>query len=156
MPKRQQVKGDFIKRRALMLPEQARYDYLLKFPTGTNLGEALVEAMNTTEADFEPLAGQLPKDYDRFDNKLLEDPLRNFDAETLHTASGDVFGRIYEYFLMKFAIQARKTRANSSRLPRWYRPSSASSNPTTAWYSTPSAAPATCSYSPATSSSTKG
>ena len=93
-PKRPQVKGDFIKRRALMLPEQARYDYLLKFPTGTNLGEALVEAMNTTEADFEPLAGQLPKDYDRSDNKLLEDLLRNFDAEALHTASGDVFGRI--------------------------------------------------------------
>jgi type I restriction enzyme M protein len=90
MPKRQQVKGDFIKRRALMLPEQARYNYLLKFPTGTNLGEALVEAMNTTEADFEPLAGQLPKDYDCFDNKLLEDLLRNFDVEALHTASGDV------------------------------------------------------------------
>jgi type I restriction enzyme M protein len=57
MLKRPQVKGDFIKRRALTLPEQARYDYLLKFPTGTNIGEALVEAMNTTEADFESLAG---------------------------------------------------------------------------------------------------
>ena len=34
MPKRQLVKGDFIKRRALMLPEVARYDYLLKLPSG--------------------------------------------------------------------------------------------------------------------------
>ncbi|MGF6664086.1 type I restriction enzyme M protein [Paraburkholderia atlantica] len=105
MPKRPLVKGDFIKRRALMLPEQARYDSLLKLPAGANLGAALVDAMNRIEADFEPLAGQLPKDYDRFDNKLLEDLLRAFDTEALRTAAGDVFGRIYEYFLMKFAMQ---------------------------------------------------
>jgi type I restriction enzyme M protein len=105
MPKRPLVKGDFIKRRALMLPEIARYDHLLKLPSGANLGAALVEAMNAIEADFEPLANQLPKDYDRFENKLLEDLLRNFDSEALRSASGDVFGRIYEYFLMKFAMQ---------------------------------------------------
>jgi type I restriction enzyme M protein len=105
MPKRTLVKGDFIKRRALMLPEIARYDHLLKLPSDTNLGAALVEAMNAIEADFEPLAGQLPKDYDRFENKLLEDLLRNFDSAALRKASGDVFGRIYEYFLMKFAMQ---------------------------------------------------
>jgi type I restriction enzyme M protein len=105
IPKRTLVKGDFIKRRALMLPEIARYDYLLKLPSGTNLGAALVAAMNAIEADFEPLAGQLPKEYDRFENKLLEDLLRCFDSAALRNASGDVFGRIYEYFLMKFAIQ---------------------------------------------------
>jgi len=105
MPKRPLVKGDFIKRRALMLPEAARYDALLKLPSGANLGAALVDAMNAIEADFEPLAGQLPKDYDRFDNKLLEDLLRAFDSEALRKAQGDVFGRIYEYFLMKFAMQ---------------------------------------------------
>lgn len=105
MPKRPLVKGDFIKRRALMLPEAARYHTLLKLPTGAKLGEALVGAMNAIEADFEPLAGQLPKDYDRFDDRLLEDLLRNFDSEALRNASGDVFGRIYEYFLMKFAMQ---------------------------------------------------
>jgi len=105
MPKRALVKGDFIKRRALMLPKQARYDELLKLPKGTNLGAALVEAMNAIERDFEPLAGQLPKDYEKFGNDLLEDLLRVFDSETLRNASGDVFGRIYEYFLMKFAMQ---------------------------------------------------
>jgi hypothetical protein len=42
-------------------------------------------------------------DYDKFENDLLEDLLRVFDSETLRTDSGDVFGRIYEYFLMKFA-----------------------------------------------------
>jgi type I restriction enzyme M protein len=59
MPKRPLVKGDFIKRRALMLPEIARYDHLLKLPAGANLGAALVDAMNAIEADFEPLVNQL-------------------------------------------------------------------------------------------------
>ncbi|TLM66284.1 MAG: SAM-dependent DNA methyltransferase [Deltaproteobacteria bacterium] len=105
MPNRPLVKGDFIKRRALMLPENARYDSLLKLPTGVSLGSALVEVMNTIEAEFEPLKGQLPKDYDRFENDLLEHLLRTFDSDALRTASGDIFGRIYEYFLMKFAMQ---------------------------------------------------
>ena len=105
MPNRPLVKGDFIRRRALLLPEQARYDTLLRLPKGANLGAALVEAMTAIEEDFEPLKGQLPKEYDRFESDLLEDLLRCFDSEALRTASGDVFGRIYEYFLMKFAMQ---------------------------------------------------
>jgi type I restriction enzyme M protein len=40
MPRRPRVKGDFLKRRALMLPEVARYDYLLRLPKGANLGTA--------------------------------------------------------------------------------------------------------------------
>jgi type I restriction enzyme M protein len=105
MPRRPLVKQDFIRRRALMLPKEARYDELLKLPKGANLGAALVEAMNAIERDFEPLLNQLPKDYDKFENDLLEDLLRIFDSAVLRTASGDVFGRIYEYFLMKFAMQ---------------------------------------------------
>ena len=105
MPKRPLGKADFIKRRALMLPEAARYETLLNLPSGASLGGALVAAMNAIEADFPPLNGSLPKDYDRFDNKLLENLLRCFDSQALRTATGDVFGRIYEYFLMKFAMQ---------------------------------------------------
>src|SRR5689334_18887110 len=67
MPKRKLVMGDFKKRRALMLPKEARYDELLKLPKGTPLGPAIVEAMNAIEHDFEPLQNQLPKDYEKFD-----------------------------------------------------------------------------------------
>jgi type I restriction enzyme M protein len=105
MPARLLSRSDFIKRRALMLPEKARYDALLTLPKETHLGRALVEAMNAIEEDFEPLLGLLPKDYDRFENDLLEALLRIFDSALLRLASGDVFGRIYEYFLMKFAMQ---------------------------------------------------
>ena len=47
----------------------------------------------------------MPKENPKFENALLEDLLRVFDREILRTASGDVFGRINEYFLMKFAMQ---------------------------------------------------
>jgi type I restriction enzyme M protein len=105
MPNRPLAKGDFIKRRALMLPENTRYDSLLKLPTGVSLGAALVAAMNAIEEAFEPLRGQLPKEYAQFDDTLLENLLRTFDSEVIRTAGGDLFGRIYEYFLMKFAMQ---------------------------------------------------
>ncbi len=105
MPKRAIVKGDFLKRRALQLPKQAHYNELLKLPTEASLGKAITSAMDAIERDFEPLRGQLPKDYEKFPNDLLGDLLRVFDSETLRTATGDVFGRIYEYFLMKFAMQ---------------------------------------------------
>src|SRR5437016_1944702 len=105
MPKRAPIKADFKKRRALMLPKEARYDELLKLPKGADLGTALVKAMEAIERDFEPLLNQLPKEYTKFENSLLEDLLRVFDSEALCTASGDIFGRINEYFLMKFAMQ---------------------------------------------------
>jgi type I restriction enzyme M protein len=106
MPKRALVKADFLNRRALLLPPEARYDQIMKQKAGgAKLGKALVQAMNAIERDFEPLRGQLPREYEKFENSLLEDLLRVFDSEALRTATGDVFGRIYEYFLMKFAMQ---------------------------------------------------
>ena len=68
-------------------------------------GDELTKAMNTIEADFEPLMGNLPKDYTKFGNDALEDLLKIFNRDALRSANGDVFGRIYEYFLMKFADQ---------------------------------------------------
>jgi type I restriction enzyme M protein len=105
MPDRSLIEADFTRRRALMLPETARYDVLLKNPKDGNLGAALTSAVEAVEAAFPPLAGQLPKDYGRFEGDLLERMLRMFDSEGLRTASGDVFGRIYEYFLAEFSKQ---------------------------------------------------
>lgn len=60
MAKRPLDRADFIKRRALMLPEAARYETILSLPSGTNLGAAIVAAMNAIEADFPPLAYRSP------------------------------------------------------------------------------------------------
>jgi type I restriction enzyme M protein len=105
MPKRKLMPADYIKRRALWLPEVARYDRILALPKERDLGQALIEAMNAIEAEFEPLKGVLPKDYHIFERTVLEDLLKIFNREALKVAGGDVFGRIYEYFLMQFAIQ---------------------------------------------------
>jgi len=105
MPRRKVVKADYIRRRALWLPEVSRYDYIAGLPTDRDLGQALNDAMKAIEDDFEPLKGVLPKEYSIFERSVLEDLVRIFNREALRAAGGDVFGRIYEYFLMKFAMQ---------------------------------------------------
>jgi type I restriction enzyme M protein len=105
MPDRPLVEADFTRRRALNLPEAARFDVILKTPKDGNLGAALTSAMEAIETAFLPLANQLPKDYGRFEGSVLEEMMRMFDAEGLRAASGDVFGRIYEYFLAEFSKQ---------------------------------------------------
>ena len=105
MPDRPLIEADFTRRRALMLPKTARYDLLLEKPKDGNLGATVTAAMQAVEDNFPPLKGQLPKDYERFEDDVLEEMMRTFDSEALRGASGDVFGRINEYFLAEFSKQ---------------------------------------------------
>ncbi len=105
IPDRPLVEADFLRRRVMMLPDAALYDVILEQRKDGGLGQALTAAMEAVEKHFTPLAGQLPKDYERFDDELLESMMRRFDTEALRKASGDVFGRIYEYFLAEFSKQ---------------------------------------------------
>jgi type I restriction enzyme M protein len=105
IPDRPLVDGDFLRRRAMMLPDGTRYDEILEQRKNGSLGQAITVAMEAVEKHFPPLAGQLPKDYERFEDELLESMMRKFDTEALRKASGDVFGRIYEYFLAEFSKQ---------------------------------------------------
>ena len=73
--------------------------------SGADLPRLVTDAMTVIEAEFEPLLGVLPKDYGIFETKVLEDLMRLFNSEQIKQATGDVFGRIYEYFLAKFSIQ---------------------------------------------------
>jgi len=62
--------------------------------------------MESIEADYENLRGVLPKsEYQELDNAVLGQLLRTLNPEELKRVSGDVFGRIYEYFLTQFADQ---------------------------------------------------
>ncbi|MEO7935854.1 MAG: type I restriction-modification system subunit M N-terminal domain-containing protein [Dokdonella sp.] len=65
MPDRPLVEADFNRRRAMFLPEAARFDVLLAMPKDGQLGSALTHAMEEVEKHFPPLAGQLAKDYAR-------------------------------------------------------------------------------------------
>ena len=80
MPDRALVEADFTRRRALMLPEAARYDALLEMPKDGNLSAAVTAAMEAVEDHFPPLAGQLPKDYERFEVDVLEEMMHMFDS----------------------------------------------------------------------------
>ena len=107
MPKRKVLPADYIARRSLYLPEKAHYDWIMQQAavSGADLPKLVTEAMTAIESEFEPLLGVLPKDYGIFETKVLEDLMRLFNSEQIKRATGDVFGRIYEYFLAKFSIQ---------------------------------------------------
>ena len=96
--------SDFKSKSAIFLPENARYDYLLNLPKEKNLGEAVDKAMEAIEKECPDLSGILPKNYQTiFKNDLLKDLLRLFNNDALNEIKDDVIGRIYEYFLNKFA-----------------------------------------------------
>jgi type I restriction enzyme M protein len=107
MPNRKIVPADYLRRRALWLPEPARYDVIMRQSaiSGSDLPKLVTDAMTAIEAEFEPLQGVLPKDFGIFESKVLEDLMRLFNSEQIKQATGDVFGRIYEYFLARFSVQ---------------------------------------------------
>ncbi len=89
-------------RNVLHVPEEAGFDRLVGLPTGRDLGRAVNRAMSAIEAANPHLRGVLPRTYARFERTTLARLLETFAAIPAD-ASGDVFGRIYEYFLGKFA-----------------------------------------------------
>ena len=95
--------SDFAAKSALYLPREAQFDYLVSLPDNQPLGEAVNHAMTLVEGQSEQLTGILPKSYTMFSDGLLRELLRIFNNKTLDEIGGDVIGRIYEYFLSKFA-----------------------------------------------------
>ncbi|MCD6381430.1 MAG: N-6 DNA methylase [Candidatus Aenigmarchaeota archaeon] len=86
----------------MYLPEEARYSYLLNLPESENIGHALNEAMKLIEKYNKNLEGVLPKTYAKLENDILFTLLKTFSGIPID--EGDVFGKIYEYFLGHFAM----------------------------------------------------
>ncbi|MBR6042873.1 MAG: N-6 DNA methylase [Paludibacteraceae bacterium] len=95
--------SDFAAKSALYLPREAQFDYLVNLSDDQPLGEAVNHAMSLVEEQSEQLTGILPKSYTMFSDELLRELLRIFNNKTIDEIGGDVIGRIYEYFLSKFA-----------------------------------------------------
>lgn len=89
------------------LPDHARYSYLLDLPESEDLAKKIKQAMEAIEEYKPELDGILPKDeyvaLTRTSNSLLGELLKSF-SDIPRDASGDIFGKIYEFFLGKFAI----------------------------------------------------
>ncbi len=102
--KRPVNKKDFEERNAMFLPEKAQFEYLVSLPESADTGEAIDNAMKLIEEEYDNLKGVLPKNFSIFSKDLLRELLRIFNKEVLQKAEGDLFGKIYEYFLNKFAM----------------------------------------------------
>ena len=96
-------KADYQANGVLYLPQAARFQTLLKKPEGSNIGQAINDAMRAIEADNPDLKDILPKTYNRLDNPTLLELLRIMSSIPMDI-EGDAFGKIYEYFLGKFAM----------------------------------------------------
>lgn len=95
--------ADFKTKSAIFLPEEARYSYLLNLPDNAKVGEAINHAMELIEEQSTQLKGILPKNYTTLQDELLRELLRIFNNSALNDIKDDIIGRIYEYFLNKFA-----------------------------------------------------
>jgi len=101
--RREVGKADYQAKHVLYLPEDARFQTLLQKPEGANIGQAINDAMRAVEVENLDLKDVLPKTYNRLDNATLVELLKIM-ASIPMDIEGDAFGKIYEYFLGKFAM----------------------------------------------------
>jgi len=90
------------------LPPEAEYDYLLNLPEKDDIAKAIKKAMELIEYHKPELKDSLPKDeyfklYTKDDRSLPKSLLKTF-KDIPEDATGDVFGKVYEYFLGEFAL----------------------------------------------------
>ena len=96
-------KADYQAKGVLYLPEAARFRNLQNLEEGANLGKAINDAMAAIEEENPSLKGVLPRTYQSLSNDTLTNLLRSVN-KILGDIEGDAFGKVYEYFLGKFAI----------------------------------------------------
>lgn len=95
------------------LPEEARWSYVAKNASKPNITSIIDTAMDVIEKNNKSLKGALPKNFFSSLNlepsklkKLIDDINNNIDTQ--NDKSHDLIGRIYEYFLKKFALAEGK------------------------------------------------
>jgi len=101
--RRQIGRDDYVARGVMYVPETARFGYLRTLPEGADIGQEINRAMEAIEAENPDLQGVLPHDYARLDNSVLAELLRLMGSIP-DDIEGDAFGKIYEYFIGRFAM----------------------------------------------------
>ncbi|WP_279051677.1 type I restriction-modification system subunit M [Intestinibacter bartlettii] len=95
------------------VPENARWDYIAKHSKQAEIGQIVDNALDLIEKENESLRGVLPKNYSRpeLDKRILGeiiDLFTNINVGGSAEREKDVLGRVYEYFLGKFAANEGK------------------------------------------------
>ena len=90
------------------VPKEARWETIRAHATNPDIGKVIDTAMETIERENDSLKGVLTKNYSRqeLDKTRLGELVTlftNIDVGTTAAQEKDVLGRVYEYFLGKFA-----------------------------------------------------
>ncbi|MCF8389764.1 MAG: type I restriction-modification system subunit M [Bacteroidales bacterium] len=94
------------------LPEESRWSYIKKHAKQDDIALKIDTALSTIEKNNKALKGALPDNYfsrlglDASKLSALIDTINNID--TLQDKENDIVGRVYEYFLSKFALAEGK------------------------------------------------
>ena len=95
------------------VPEIARWDYIAKHSKQAEIGQIGDSALDAIEKENDSLRGVLPKNYSRpeLDKRILGEIIDLFTNINVGGKEGkekDILGRVYEYFLGKFAANEGK------------------------------------------------
>ena len=101
-------RDEYVSENVFWVPIEARWSYLQANAKQPNIGKLIDDAMVDIEKDNPPLKGVLPKDYARptLDKQRLGeliDLIGTIGLGDKESRSKDILGRVYEYFLSKFA-----------------------------------------------------
>lgn len=101
-------KDEYLAENVFWVPKEARWEYLQKNAKKPEIGQLVVRAMIAIEKENDSLKGVLPKIYGRPDldkRRLGEviDLISSIKVGDKDSRASDVLGRVYEYFLGKFA-----------------------------------------------------
>ena len=97
---------EYTKKMVFWIPETARWSYISKYSKSEELGKVLDDAFIAIEKQNPELRNILPKTYSKLevDQRRLGELIDLFTNKLDTTnAGGDFFGKVYEYFMGKFA-----------------------------------------------------
>lgn len=101
-------RDEYIADNVFWVPAEARWEIIKAHATNADVGEVIDKAMEAIEKENDSLKGVLTKNYSRpeLDKTRLGELVTlftNIDVGTSSAQEKDVLGRVYEYFLGKFA-----------------------------------------------------
>lgn len=100
-------KDEYLAENIFWVPKEARWSYIKENAKKPEIGQIIDEAMIAIEKENESLRGVLPKNFARpdLDKTRLGETIDMFSFRVgdKESRSKDVLGRVYEYFLGKFA-----------------------------------------------------
>ncbi|PWE00011.1 type I restriction-modification system subunit M [Marinilabilia rubra] len=107
-----EMKEFYNMKNVFFLPEESRWSFIIKNAKQTDIALKIDTALNNVEKNNPALKGALPDNYfsrlglDSSKLSALLDTINQID--TLRDKQTDIVGRVYEYFLSKFALAEGK------------------------------------------------